>query len=221
MTTAGQILQRVRETLVDPNGELFTDAEGYDMISRALVAVCTIKNDAYRVVRDIPLVAGYVQTLPLALVSGTDVPEIGLAVFEIYANVDGPAINQVGRELLNAANPDWTISTPTSEVVEWITDVRDPIRFLVNPPNDGTGAVKALYGAIPQPVTQSTDPIVTSALYDERLYEYVLSLAYAKDTKRKDLTKSLQYRQLFNQGLGLRTASQAQVAPELSMTEPR
>ncbi len=219
MTTAGQILARVRETLFDPNGDLFSDATLYDMISRAMVAVVTVKNDAYRVIRDLPLVAGYVQRLPLVVGSGGE-PERGLAVFEVLANVGGPAIQQVGRELLTAANPNWVNDTPQSYVDEWMGDLRDPSRYLVNPPNDGTGMVTVLYGAVPEPVVTSDEPIVLSPIYDDRLWEYALSLAYAADTKRKDLTKALQYRNLFNQALGLRTASQVQVAPKLDNQEP-
>jgi hypothetical protein len=218
--TAGQIIGRVRRTLVDPTGVTWTDAELLDYLTAAQTATVNAKNDAFRVVRNVPLVPGFVQQLPTTLGSG-DAPEVGLAVFEIYSNVNGPACNQVGRELLNNANPNWTQATPQQFIDEWMTDTRDPSRFLVNPPNDGTGVVVALYGAIPQPLGSLESPVALPDTYETALWAYTLALAYAANTKRKDPSKEQFYLGLWAQQLGIRTQSQVVVSPKLTIEEPQ
>lgn len=209
--TAGQIITRVRRTLVDPTGRTWGDAELLDYLTAAMTATANVKNDAYKRVEAVSLVAGYVQSLP----------SDGLAVFEVYGNVNGPACNQVGRELLNNANPDWTRATPQQFVDEWMADTRDPIRFLVNPPNDGTGAVTVLYGAIPQPVDDLTDPIPLADTYETPLWAYTVAMAYAANTKRKDPSKEQFYMGMWAQLVGARTPSQVQVSPKLTAEEPQ
>ena len=219
MRTAGDILTRARRTLSDPDAVTWSDEDLWDGLTMALSSLCAVKNDAYRVVRDIPLVAGYVQSLPAAPLTG-DVPA-GLAVFEVFANTNGEAVNQVGRELLNAANPDWVRNTPQTSVTEWMADVRNRSMFLVNPPNDGTGSVKVLYGAIPPEITGNDDVIPVSDTYEVALWSFVVSYAYGMNTKRRDPTKEAFYMQQFERQIGLRTASQVQTAPQLASTEPQ
>lgn len=218
--SAGQILTRVRRTLLDPTGVTWADPELLDYLTVATTATCNVKNDAYRVVYDIPLVAGYVQQLPTSLGSGS-APPPGLAVFEIYANTNGPACNQVGRELLNNANPDWVRATPQVFVDEWMTDTRDPSRFLVNPPNTGAGSLKILYGAVPPVLSTLNDPIVLPDTYEAALWAYTLALAYAANTKRKDPGKEQFYMGMWAQMVGARTPSQIAVSPKLSNEEPQ
>jgi hypothetical protein len=222
MRTANDILTRVRRTLVDPlvagEGVTWLQAELLDALTAALTTLCNVKNDAYRVVRDVPLAAGYVQRLPQSELTG-DVPA-ALALFEILANTAGPAVQQVGRELLTSANPDWTVNTPAARVVEWMADTRDRTLFFVNPPNDGTGSVKAMYGAVPAPVTDVNYVIPVSDAYETALWAFVVSFAYGMNTKRRDIAKEAFYMQMFNQQIGLRTASQVQTAPQLSNNEP-
>lgn len=225
MSTAGDVLSDARDTLVDPlvpatgDGVTWTQAELLRYLTLGLFTLCNVKNDAYKVVRDIPLVAGYVQRLPQVELTG-DIP-VGLALFEVLANTNGDAVNQVGREVLNAADPAWVRATPTSDIIEWMTDVRDRTTFFVNPPNDGTGLVKVMYGALPPVMVDVSQTIPVSDAYRFALANFVVGQAYAANTKRKDTTKSQMYMQMFNQQIGLRTASQVQAAPKLSQEEPQ
>jgi len=223
MRTAGDLINnRVRPTLTDPlvdgEGITWTQQQLRDGLTMALTSLSAVKNDAYKVVRDIPLVPGYVQRLPSGELTG-DIPA-GLAVFEVLANVGGPAVTQVGRELLTASNKSWVNNTPNDKIIEWMADVRDRTLFFVNPPNTGAGAVTVMYGAIPQPILTDSDVIPVSDIWETGLWAFVVSYAYGQNTKRKDVVKEQYYLGIFNQMIGLRTASQVQTAPRLSQQEP-
>lgn len=224
MRLASDIIGRARRTLVDPlvggEGTTWTQADMFDGLTMALTSLTAVKNDAFKVVADIPLVAGYVQRLPSTPGSG-NWPPAGIAVFEVLANTTGPAINQVGRELLNNANPDWVRNTPDEHVREWMVDIRDRTLFLVNPPNDGQGSVTVMYGAVHQPITSAADEIQVSDIYETALWAYLVSFCYGMNTKRKDTAKEAYYMQLFERQVGLRTSSQVQTAPQLTTSEPQ
>lgn len=211
---ASVIVNRVRNTLVDPNGTGWDDAELYDYLSAAESAVCNAKPDAYTVMDDLPLTAGVVQALPADAIQ----------LFSLYFNtVSGAICTQVGVELQNQANRAWPANPMQADVEEYMTDARNPRRFLVNPPNDGTGTVMAFYGAEPPPFDSAapSQALNIPDTYQTALWAYVCALAYAKNTKRQDVVKSNAMLGLFNQLLGLRTVGQQVTQPVLSNTEPR
>lgn len=210
---ASVIIDRVRSTLVDPNGVGWTDAELYDYLSAAESAICNAKPDAYTRLEAVSLVAGAAQTLP----------DDAIQLFAVYWNVaDGSAINQVGQDLLNRATPTWAGAAQQDIVEEYMTDERMPARFFVNPPNDGAGQVMALYGAEPPPfvVGSLSQTIHVKDSYQTALWAYVCALAYAKNTKRADVVKSNNMLSMFNQLLGLKAAGQMKNKPKLDNTEP-
>lgn len=210
---ASVIIDRVRATLVDPNGVGWSDDELYDYLSAAESAVCNAKPDAYTKLESVGLVAGPVQSLP----------DDAIQLFAVYYNTsDGSVINQVGIDLLNRATPAWPGSVMADIVEEYMTDERRPSGFLVNPPNDGTGAVMAFYGAEPPAfaVGSPSQVIHVKDSHQTALWAYTCSLAYAKNTKRADVVKSNNMMAMFNQLLGLRAAGQKASAPKLDNTEP-
>lgn len=207
------IIERVAKTLIDDAMVGWTEAELYDYYNAGQSAISNAKPDAYTVQQLVSLTAGVVQETPSDCVS----------LLAIYYNASGLTINQVGLDLLNQANRLWPARTPDSEVEEFVVDQRNPRRFLVNPPNDGTGSVMMLYGADP-PAAAVGSPSTVMALpdiYQNALWAFTLALAYAKNTKRQDLVKSNSYLALFNQFVGIRAASQIAQAPKLDNTEPQ
>lgn len=211
---ASVIINRVRTTLVDPNGVGWTDAELYDYLSAAESAVCNAKPDAYTKMEALPMVAGPVQALP----------EDGISLLALYYNIgDGSIVTQVGLELQNQANRTWPATAQQANVEEVMTDVRMPRRFLVYPPNDGTGSVMGLYGAEPPALVDGapSQTININDTYQNALWAYTCAMAYAKNTKRQDVVKSNNMMQMFGQYLGLRTAGQQMVAPKLDNEEAR
>ena len=150
-------------------------------------------------------------------------PASGVSLMSVFHNtVSKQAVNQVGLELQNQAARGWVGYTPETDVVEYMTDVRMPRRFFVNPPNNGAGNVTALYGAVPDQVTvaNAADPIPFVDIYQNPLWAATLAFAYAKNSKRQDVAKSQFYLQMANQMLGLREQSKIAVAPKLDNAEP-
>lgn len=208
---ASAIIASARTTLLDPSSVAWSDNELLDYTSKAQRAICNAKPDAYVITAFVDLVSGPTQTLP----------DDGLQLFDIFRNSDGSAINQVGREILNATNRNWMGSPTKRNVDEYVTDLRSPLVFLVNPPNNGTGSIEIMYGAVPPDLTQQSGdpPIVVKDTYETAIYYYVLALAYAKNTKRQDLAKSQSFMGMFNQSVGIRSSAQASVSPKLDATE--
>lgn len=207
------IIERVAKTLIDDAMVGWTDAELYDYYNAGQSAVLNAKPDAYTKQQLVSLSAGVVQETPSDCVS----------LLAIYYNGNGAAINEVGLDLLNQANRNWPARTPNAVVDEVVVDKRNPRRFLVNPPNTGTGSVMMLYGADP-PRASPNSPSTAMALpdiYENALWAFTLSLAYAKNTKRQDLVKAGSYMQLFNQFVGVRAAAQTALAPKLENQEPQ
>lgn len=207
------IIERVAKTLIDDAMVGWTEPELYDYYNAAQSAVVNAKPDAYTVQELVSLAAGVVQETPADCVS----------LLAIYYNSNGAVINEVGLDLLNQANRNWPARTPDAIVDEVIIDKRNPRRYLVNPPNDGTGSVMMLYGADP-PEAAVGSPSTAMALpdiYQNALWAFTLSLAYAKNTKRQDLVKASSYMQLFNQFVGIRAAAQIAQAPKLENQEPQ
>lgn len=210
---ASVIIDRVRKTLVDPNGTGWTDAELYDYLSAAESAVCNLKPDAYTRMEPVALVSGPVQTMPDDCIS----------LLAIYYNTsDGSIINQVGLDLQNQANRRWAGAAAQTEVEEYMTDERNPRRYLVYPPNDGAGEVMMLWGAEPPPIEAGSLSQVLHVpdVYQNALWAYTCAMAYAKNTKRADVAKSNNMMGLFTQFVGLKAAGQKMVAPKLDNTEP-
>lgn len=213
MVTIGTVIERVARTLIDENFVGWTQDELYDYYNMAAAAIVTAVPTSHTVVGPIPLVAGALQELPAD----------GLSLMSIFYNAASKqAVNQVGLELQNQAARGWVGYTPETDVVEYMTDVRMPRRFFVNPPNDGNGSVVALYSAVPAQVepADEDDPIPFTDIYQNPLWAATLAFAYAKNSKRQDVAKSQFYLQMANQMLGLREQSKIAVAPKLDNAEP-
>lgn len=207
---ASVIIDRVRRTLLDPApGVTWSDADLLDYLSAAQRAVCVVKSDAFTKRANVSLVSGVAQTLP----------SDGLSLIDVIINSDGTPINQVGRSLLQNTKNAWAAATAQSKVLEYIGDTRDPRRFLVYPPNDGTGVVLVTYGAIPPPLTSTSDDIALIDIYDNPLWAWTCGLAYAENTKRQDLQKSQQMFGVFNAMVGAKTQTQIQMSPKLDNKE--
>jgi hypothetical protein len=163
---------------------------------------------------------------PVGLVAGPVqlMPDDCISLLSIYYNVtSGEIINQVGLDLQNQSNRSWPATAQAEDVAEYMTDVRNPRRYLVYPPNDGTGSVMMLYGAEP-PTLVAGAPSQTINIpdtYQNALWAYTCAMAYAKNTKRQDVAKSNTMMAMFNQFMGLRTAGQVAVAPKLDNSEPQ
>jgi hypothetical protein len=207
---ASVVLDRAATTLLDQTGTAWPVAELIDYLNAARRQAVHLKADSYTVLGDIALVAGPDQVLPAD----------GISVVSLYRNTNGKrAVRQVGLDNIQATNPMWAANTPSAIVREYMIDTRDPKRFMVSPPNDGTGSLTGVYSAAPTPIADPSEPILLPDTYDGALWAYVISMAYAKSSTTQDLPKHTAYMQMFMALLTGKTATLKQTMPDLKQME--
>lgn len=200
-----------RVTLIDAQKNTWTDAELLDYLNQAIRATCFEKPDTNPVRDEVALVAGTKQTLP----------EGAIALLDIYRNTtssgaSGRVVTQVDEGLLEEASRFWPAATQQQEVEHFTADPRDPRRFTVFPPNDGSGVLEMLYGAVPAALTALADALPVPDSYESPLRDFVLAYAYAKNTQRQDLSKTSYYMQQWARKLGIKTNAQMAYAPKVA-----
>ena len=204
------VLDRVSTTLLDSSRRAWLLPELLDYLNATQRAIVQVKADAFTKLANHSLAAGVDQTLPAD----------GLSVINVYRNVASKkACKQVGLDIMNSGNPNWPADTPKLDVREWISDQRDPRRFMVSPPNTGAGVVALLYGATPAVVTAASDNISLPDSYDSALWAGVLSMAYAKQSTTYDPQKAGAYMQMMLAFVTGKTATIKMNAPDLKQVE--
>ena len=205
--TAAAIVVDGCSTLLDTSLVAWPLAERIGYLNEAIRATVFVKPDAYPVRGVVTPVAGTVQTIPAD----------GVALIDITHNSGtGRVITQVDADLLKEADRFWPRGTQQDEAEHFAVDVRDARRYMLFPPNDGSGSLYMVYGAVPAPLTTSTDALPLPDSYQPALLAYVLSRAYAKNSKRQDLVKAQAYRSEWGALLGLKSQAQVAVAPHVA-----
>lgn len=203
---ASAIITSARVTLLDPTpGKTWFDAGLLLLVNEALRKMVLAKPETYVIRGAVPLDAGYDQQLPAG----------GTKVFKLTENTTSKKrVSQVSESLL--IEETRFINTPTEEVdVEcWAYDSRDDTRFMVSPPNDGTGSLTGTYGGTPS-VASAATAIPVDDIYESVIKYLLLSECYAADTTRKDMTKATYWNQQAMGLLGLDSQSKAAVSPKL------
>ena len=199
---AGVVGTRVRATLLDSGGVYWPDAELYDYLSAAQTAVVNLKPDAYAQTVFVSLVPGVLQSIP----------SDGSQLLDVVRNADGTAIRQIDRNALSHANQSWASGGQT-EVLHFMPDPRNPLRFHVFPPSDGTSSVEVVYAGTPPRVTQAGDSLALADVYESALHAYVCALAFAKNTDRGDLAKYQGFMGQFYQLVSGKSQAQVAEAP--------
>jgi hypothetical protein len=207
--TAGDILigpGGVRTTLIDTAGRTWGNEELLGYLNEALRATAFVKPDMYTVQDYIPLIAGNLQQLP----------EDGIALMQLSENEDGRIITQSDFDLLQESNRFWPRGTRETTVENYAADPRNPRRFIVSPPNNGSGSARALYGAVPPRIAYMEEALPVPDSYESPLKNFVLAKCYAKNSNRQDLAKTNGYMGQWGQALGLKSQAQIAVAPKVA-----
>jgi hypothetical protein len=207
---ASDILDSVSGTLLDTAHRTWTEADLLGYLNEALRSTAGPKPDLYPVQTNFTLAAGVFQ----------NIPSDGVALLDITRNVGGRnrVVTQVDEGLLEEANRFWPAATQQAEVEHYTADPRNPRRFRVFPPNNGSGVIEILYGAIPPTLTYAAEEMAVPDNYQAALTNFVLSRAYAKNSKRQDLSKASYYMQQWAAMVGLRSQGQVAVAPRVSQS---
>ena len=208
--TVETLLSGVSETLLDTARRTWDLTELVGYLNEALRATSFVKPDMFTVRDFVTLAAGIAQ----------DLPEGGVALLDISDNeVSGRAITQTDLALLQEENRFWPAATREVDAENYAADPRTPRRFYIFPPNDGTGSVRITYGAVPDTLTGSSgEEIPVPSSYQTALTNFVLAKAYAKNSRKQDLTKSSAYMQQWGALLGLKSQAQVAVAPKVAVS---
>jgi hypothetical protein len=208
--TVDDVVSSARHTLLDASKAAWADAELIQYVNEALEATSAVKPDMHVIRANIEMVAGALQQLP----------EGGVSLIDVFENAySGELVTLVDKSLLDECNRFLTPANRDRDVLHFTADPRDPTRFVVYPPNDGTGEVRSVYGAVHPLVADLVDNLDVNNVYKPALIDYVLHRAYAKNGKRQDLTKSGYHKQQWGQALGLKSQGQAAIAPKVSVSE--
>jgi hypothetical protein len=206
----GPLLDSVSVTLLDTARRTWELHELVGYLNEFMAATANIKPDMYTRQEFVTPVAGISQIIP------TD----GVALLDIIQNASGKVITQVDAGLLDEANRFWPAATQTSIVEHFAADPRDPRRFNVTPPNDGTGSIQVLYGAVPPDATgSSAEDLPIAPSYLAPAINYVLGKCYAKTSKRQDLVKAQAYMSQWAASIGMKSKAQVAVAPKVAVSE--
>lgn len=202
---ASVILNSAATTLLDAAGITYPAADMLGYLNEALRATAFVKPDMYTKRTNVTLAAGVLQSIP------TD----GVALLDIQQNVSGRMVSQVDLQLLDEASRFWPAGTQQAEVEHFTADPRNPRQFKVYPPNNGTGVVEVLYGAVPPTLATAADTLVVPDSYQNALTNFVLSKAYGKNSKKNDLVKEANAMNAWRTALGLKSQAQIAVAPKV------
>ena len=205
------VINNVARTLLDTAFRTWSRAEHVANLNEAQRLICgDYKLDAYPKREFVALVAGIAQ----------DLPDDGTALIEITDNeASGRSVTQTDLAILQEENRFWPAATQQPEVENYAADPRTPRKFYVFPPNDGSGSVRITYGAIPPELTGSSgENIALSDAYQYPIERIMLSMAFAKNSVRQDLSKSQTFINEARLALGLKSQGQVAVAPKTSQS---
>lgn len=204
-----ELIATVRKTTLDGASRAYSDADLMAFLNEAQRSSALEKPDFYTKCEFDTLTAGELQTIP----------DDGVALLNVIRNSDGNGarvVTQVQRELLAEASRFWPRGTQQAVVEHFTADPRDPLRYQVFPPNNGSGSVEVLYGAVPPAVTAVDDELVVSDAYEGPLVNYMLAKCYAVTSKKQDLAKFSGYMGMYRQQMGLKTKGQFSLAPRVA-----
>ncbi len=205
------VINNVARTLLDTAFRTWSRAEHVANLNIAQRLICgDYKLDAYPKREFVALVAGIAQ----------DIPAEGTALIDITDNeVSQRSVTQTDLAILQEENRFWPRGTQQTEVENFAADPRTPRKFYVFPPNNGSGSVRITYGAIPPETTGSSgESIALSDAYQYPIERIMLSLAFAKNSVRQDLTKSQTFMNEARLALGLKSQGQVAVAPKTAQS---
>ncbi len=210
MIDAATILDEAAVLLLDTAHRTWSEDELLGYLNEAFRKTALVKaTDFYVVEFQLNLVAGVQQNLPGDATALIDVPR----------NTGGETITQVDKTLLDESNRFWPTGTPEATVEHYTADPRNPRRFTVFPPNDGTGIVDVIYGAVPPQIMYAAEELAVNDSFQSPLLDFVLARAYQKNSKRQDIARAAAYMQSWGQALGMETQTAIAAMPKVA-SEP-
>lgn len=199
-----RILDRAAKTLLDETGVQWAPSELLDHLNSGINWIVTNKPDEGAVNASFQLAANETkQTIPAAGFQFLDV------VRNMGANGStiGRAIYACRRTDLDHANADWhTVSA--AAIQHFMHDTRDPRVFYVYPRPTSALYVQLVYAGVPATVGTAATTLPIADIYENPLHLWIVAHAYAKNSKRGDVSKWQAYLTMAANMIGAKTQVQ-------------
>lgn len=179
--TVKHLVLMALDLLKDEGNDYWDEADLVNFYNRSASATVNLRPDANTVNAVIKLAAGASQTIPSR----------GNAIVDIIRNMGtdgatpGPALTVTDKQLMALYEPEWPEATQDAEARNWAAVSRR--RFIVYPPNNGTGYVEILMSENPPQINHDGGGLWEVALvgvedqYVNAVFYHMMFLAHSKD----------------------------------------
>ena len=182
---ASAIIEEVARRLNDTNNASlrWSGTDLLNSLNDAQKMVAEAKPEASIQSAALELVAGFDQVLP------ADGKKFLALVYDLGTDgaTKGKAIVEMQQMLLDMMNPSWRSQAETASISYFAPDTDFPKRFLVYPPNTGTGYALCRYLSIPIDCATTATNITIGDEYKEPLILGTLWFALAESTEIPEL----------------------------------
>ena len=212
MAITGQdIADRVETLLQDTTNVRWPEDELRQWINDGQREVVAINPSALTETQVQPLNNGTRQELPSDAVQLIDVSR------NMAGGSPGRAVRLVERKALDEQRPDWHSDSQTTEAKHYTHDARDPRRFYVWPPNDGSGEVEVIYSATPTDLSDLSEEVALPDIYANALVNYTVFRALSKDAEYTGSQQAANYYEMFQSLVSHRAQIEGHTMPGASM----
>lgn len=203
---ASAMISSVRTGMIaDPDADWFSDSVLLGFLNRAERHVLLVRPELYTVRTTLALAAGSQQTLAAS----------ATALLDIYKNVVSKRrCRQTSRAMLEHLDATWTADSGVVDALHWTHDTKDRLRFEVYPPNDGTGQLDLLQGAVPDAIPSTASAINLNDVFETPLLFLVASYCFSIDTEKRDTAKAVSYENRAMAQLGVNAQIQLGLSPK-------
>jgi uncharacterized protein DUF6682 len=208
------IVNEARGILIDAAKVTWSDVTLISFLNEFGQNTSGVKRDLKTLRVTIPLEAGVSQTVEQVVDEDADIQTV-VALLDITRNTASKkAIVQCDKALLDECNRFWPADEQELDVENFSVNVKEPTRYYVTPPNNGYGHVEATVGIVPPAVDDLTDEWPLLDIWRPAAVDFVLSRAYAQNTKKQDVVKADFYYKAYAAKIGLKTQAQIAAVPK-------
>lgn len=210
------IIDRAQIILQDTTGTRWAKQELLKFFNDAQREVVLVRPDAKTVNTSFNCAAGSKQSLPSA----------ALRLLDVVRNVNGKAIRQIDRRIMDDQLPDWhnTPAIGTTLIEHYIYNPLDPKNFYLYPKPTNSAQIEIVYSSAPTTVLSTGGPndltdidtvtIDIDDIYANAILDYLLYRAYSKDSEYAgNVNRAQAHLQAFQNSLGIKTQSDSAATP--------
>lgn len=212
---ASDVIDRASLVLIDPAHERWSESEQMLYLTDGLMAVATVKPEAFAKTDTLALEEGALQNLPQSAESLLSVESLG-------ANGEYRSVTYCDVDLLDRFRPGWRGEEPEAMTLNYAHDARVPNELYVYPPAKAGGELRLRYVPVPARVTSLDQELELSDRYMPALTDYVAYRCFMKDSESPtSAERAMNHLELFNTAVGAQFQSVQQRKPRANQPPER